>query len=174
MPSITLLHQEDHRLNMYKYIFIITFILFIQACATSHMGTTKPSGTDKVALTSILETEGLDAFKKTLHHIVQERSNNTKQIQHFFVSKYPEGDNQTYMFWQEEKLLWIMYLGSGDEGSWLGVRYPNSGQLIDLSTSVVNTQEEVGGSSYLVTKDWASKHIFDAIIDGDVIVINKE
>lgn len=174
MRPITLLHQEDHRLNMYKTIFIVTFVLFIQACATGHTNTTKPSATHKAALTSILDFEGLDAFTKTLHHIVKERSQNSKQTQHFYVSKYPEATKQTYMFWPEEKLLWIMHLGADDEDSWLGVRYPNSGQLIDLSTSVVDTQQEVGSSSYLVTKEWASKHVFDAIINGDLIVINKD
>jgi hypothetical protein len=77
------------------------------------------------------------------------------------------------MFWLEEKQLWIMTPGGTDEESWLGVRYPSSGELLDLKDDVVDTLDEVGTSTYLVTKDWASERLFDAVINGDLIIVNK-
>lgn len=159
---------------MYKYCFIIVFAFFIQSCVAVQTRTDTGNTEANIQLDSILESEGFDALKQTLNHIVQERSETPNQTQHFFISKYPTGENQTYMFWQEARMLWIMHLGGEDEESWLGVRYPSSGQLIDLNTSVVNTQDEVGGSSYLVTKEWASHRMFDAIIHGDLIIIDKD
>jgi len=152
--------------------FLLLCVLFTQSCATA---APKPSQEEALSSAtqpaSILQAPGFKAFKQTLKHIVSERSPDTQKPQHFFVSKYPKDETLTYMFWQEQNLLWIMNIGSTDEESWLGVRYPSGGQLIDLKASVVNTADEVGGSSFLVTKDWAAARLFDAVVLGDSIVI---
>jgi len=124
-------------------------------------------------LVSIVDSPGFEAFKRTLSHIVKERNPDADRPQYFYVAKHTQNEVITYMFWQEMKLLWIMTLGGLDEESWLGVRYPGSGQLIDLQNSVVSTADEVGSSSYLVTKNWAAERIFEAVIKGDLIIINE-
>lgn len=54
---------------------------------------------------SILDIDGLDAFKMTLSHIIDERNLGAGQAQHFYVAKYDRAKKYTYMFWVEMKLL---------------------------------------------------------------------
>ncbi|TQV78712.1 hypothetical protein FKG94_11835 [Exilibacterium tricleocarpae] len=159
---------------MHKHVFsLFVMLLFIHACATMGASQKNAESPASPPLTSILDSPGLKAFKRTLNQIVLERNPGTGQSQHFFVSKYSENESLAYMFWQEKKLLWIMSLGATDEESWLGVRYPSSGQLIDLKNSVVASVDDVGGSSYLVTKEWAAERLFDTVVHGDLIVISQ-
>ena len=107
-----------------------------------------------------------------MNHIVRERNPDFEQAQHFYVAKFNSAETQTYMFWAEMNLLWIMSVGDIDEESWLGVRYPSGGELIDLKNDVTPTKNDVGRSTYRVTKDWAEKRLFDAVINGDLITVN--
>ena len=158
---------------MYKFTLAIILLFFVAACTTMDVSPESGKAVNTSPLVSILDSPGLEAFKLTLNQIVKERNQGADQPQHFYVSKYSKDENLTYMFWQEKKLLWIMSPGGIDEESWLGVRYPSSGQLIDLKNGVVSSVDKVGSSSYLVTKDWAAERLFDAIIKGDLIIINE-
>jgi len=155
---------------VHKFILIISMIM----CSTSASVTAdvNQKNINTPPLVSIVDSPGFEAFKRTLSHIVKERNPGADKLQHFYVAQYPENGVITYMFWQEMKLLWIMSPGRLDEESWLGVRYPSSGQLIDLQNGVVSTVDEVGSSSYLVTKNWAAARVFEAVVKGDLIIIN--
>ena len=161
-----------------RCIILYSVFLLMSGCANDPITTGKQISTGKVVPStdrvSILDSQGLDAFKNTLVKIVVERNPQDTASQHFYVAKYEEGPEAlTYMFWLEMKLIWIMYVGGETEESWLGVRYPSSGQLIDLTRSVVANSEEVGGSSYLVTRDWAAERLFETFIEGDLLIINQ-
>lgn len=160
------------RKNKYilKYEYVLTVIFFVMtACSVVKPEVEK----DEVnAAISIMDIAGFDAFKVTLNHIVRERNPDFEQAQHFYVAKFNSAETQTYMFWAEMNLLWIMSVGDIDEESWLGVRYPSGGELIDLKNDVTPTKNDVGRSTYRVTKDWAEKRLFDAVINGDLITVN--
>lgn len=155
---------------LYKYILFTCLIFFLSACSTVKPEVEK---TQEVDVVSILDIDGFDAFKVTLSHIVNERNPDAKQTQHFYVAKYDRAESYTYMFWAEMKLLWIMPLGDTDEESWLGVRYPSGGELIDLKSDVALTKNDIGSSTYRVSQDWAEERLFDSVIDGDLIIINQ-
>ncbi len=158
---------------VHKFALTIITIFLTTACVTVDVNLKNQKNTNTPPLVSIVDSPGFEAFKLTLSHIVKERNPGTDKLQHFYVAKYSENEVITYMFWQEMKLLWIMSPGGLDEESWLGVRYPSSGQLIDLQNGVVSTDDEVGSSSYLVTKKWAAKRLFEAFIKGDLIIVNQ-
>lgn len=155
---------------LYKYTLFTCLIFFLSACSTVKPEVEK---TQEIDVISILDIDGFDAFKVTLSHIVNERNPDAKKTQHFYVAKYDRAEGYTYMFWAEMKLLWIMPLGDTDEESWLGVRYPSGGELIDLKSDVALTKNDIGSSTYRVSKDWAEERLFDSVIDGDLIIINK-
>ncbi|MCF6257853.1 MAG: hypothetical protein L3J98_16715 [Gammaproteobacteria bacterium] len=157
-----------------KLILPVVIIFFAVVCTTINANPKAQNNNNATSLISIVDSPGFKSFKLTLSHIVKERNPDANGPQHFYVAKYTKGKAFTYMFWPEMKLLWVMSLGGLDEESWLGVRYPSSGQLIDLQNSVVSTTDKVGSSSYLVTKDWAANRLFDAVIKGDLIVINEK
>ncbi|TVZ41358.1 hypothetical protein P886_0702 [Alteromonadaceae bacterium 2753L.S.0a.02] len=70
--------------------------------------------------------------------------------------------------------LWILSTQEFTNTDWLGVRYPSSGQLLNLKKDVVATKEDVAGSSYLVTNEWAEKKLFDTVVLGDLIIIDTK
>ncbi len=156
-----------------KLVLPIIIMFFAVACTTINADPKIQKNINATPLISILDSPGFASFKLTLSHIVKERNPDANWPQHFYVAKYAKGKAFTYMFWQEMKLIWIMAPGGLDEESWLGIRYPSSGQLIDLQNSVVSTTDKVGSSSYLVTKDWAANRLFDTVIKGDLIIVNE-
>ncbi len=157
----------------HKFALTVMAMFLATSCVTADVNPKNQKNTDIPSLVSIVDSPGFEAFKLTLSHIVKERNPSADKLQHFYVARYPENSVITYMFWQEMKLLWIMSPGGLDEESWLGVRYPSGGQLIDLQNGVVSTVDEVGSSSYLVTKNWAAKRLFETLIKGDLISVNQ-
>lgn len=147
------------------FVLIIFWALTQVACATQP---TPPSP----QLSSIKNHPGFSHFKSTLIAIAQERAPEQKGTHHFFVAKYVATEQVTYMYWLEGRKLWILTPGGTTEESWLGMRYPSGGQLLDVDKDVVATEEEVGGSSYLVAQPWMQQRIYDTVIQGDLIVIN--
>ena len=123
---------------------------------------------------SIKDLESFEAFKSTLSVIVHKWQPDTDKPQHFYVAKYNSNDTVTYMFWQEMKLLWIFFPDDRAKSDWYGIQFPSGGQLLDLTRDVVATAEEIGGSTYLVSKDWASEKLFETVIDGDLIIVEAE
>ena len=75
------------------------------------------------------------------------------------------------MLWREGRKLWIFSLGNDTKESWLSLRYPSAGQLIDLDNGVVENQAQVGSSTYLVSQPWVNQKIFDMVVNGDLIMI---
>lgn len=144
-------------------------ILFISctSCAISE----PVSDSSKV---SILNAPGFNHFENTLRSIIKDRASDLKGVHHFYVARYDKGSTTTHMLWKEGRKLWILTLGDEKEEHWLAARYPSGGQLIDLDSGVVKTEEEVGTSTYLVTQSWANEKVFQAVVNGDLIKINHQ
>jgi len=122
------------------------------------------------------ETKSLKRFKLTLLNIAKERNPEFKLPQHFYLSNYNEDTEASYLYWAEMKLLWIIPIDQTervDNDPWLDIRYPSNGQLIDMKNDVVESNKEVGSSTYLVSKEWAEKRLFESVIEGDLILINN-
>lgn len=130
-----------------------------------------PEATKKI---SIVDLPNFQSFRNNLADIVTERAPKANGKQHFFVSKYSKEVPYTYMFWMESNYLWIIPTQELASTDWLGVRYPASGQLLNLKEDVVATNEEIAGSSYLATKEWAEEKLFDTVVLGDLIVIDPK
>lgn len=123
------------------------------------------------------ETKSLQLFKLTLLNIAKERNPEFKQPQHFYLSSYNKETKASYLYWAEMKLLWIIPITKTeriDNDPWLDIRYPSNGQLIDMKNDVVESNKEVGSSTYLVSKQWAEKRLFETVVKGDLILINKQ
>lgn len=147
---------------------VVCFFISLFGCATAGVAEDQPDG----ATVSILNHSGLEALNTTLAHIVRERTPDAKGAQHFFIAKYKNGSRSSQMLWLEGRKLWMMHIGGETEESWTGLRYPSSGELIDLDTGIVDAQEEIGGSTYLTTRGWAADKVYSAVVNGDLIVIN--
>ncbi|WNO09027.1 hypothetical protein [Teredinibacter sp. KSP-S5-2] len=158
-------HNVKARSGLRLFVLIIFWTLTQAACATQ-------PATPTPQLSSIKDHPGFSHFKSTLIAIAQERAPEQKGTHHFFVAKYVAAEQLTYMYWLEGRKLWILTPGGTTEESWLGMRYPSGGQLLDVDKDVVATEKEVGGSSYLVTQPWMQQRIYDTVVLGDLIKIN--
>jgi len=126
-------------------------------------------------LVSIKDNSGYKHLVTRLKNVMKREG--TSQTNHFFVAKYP-GDGKssiTYMVWREGRRMWILYINGGDDyDSWQGVEFPRGGSHIDFDTDVVATREEVGSSTYLSDQPWVNERVFDAVVNGDLIIIERE
>lgn len=158
----------------YIQLLFLCILCLVASCTNT---STQVAPANELVQKSILDHPHIEHFKATLHHIVAERATNKRNApQHFYVSKYTEESSTTpilYMLWQEEKLIWIFNLGGNTEESWLGLRYPSNGQLISLEEGIVDTQEAVGSSTYLVSKAWAKEVVYQIVVNGDFITTDK-
>ena len=152
---------------------IIASLIAISACTPLPKHST-PTVTPTAPAVSILDNPGLNHFKSALAEVIKEYATTPNPVNHFYISKYPADSTITYMLWKEGRKFWIMSLGNEDEYSWRGVLYPSGGQLLDLDTDVVATQDEVGSSTYLVPQDWINERVYDAVVNGDLIVITTK
>lgn len=155
---------------LFKLLTILNLILLTSCC-----GLSKPNpqtSNQGEQLHSILQHPGFTHLKSTLKLIIEDKASQPDKSQHFFITKYKAGSTITYMFWKEQQLLWIMPLGNETEESWLGIRHPSGGQLIDIKKDVVATHAEIGSSTYLVSQAWVVKRMHDAVINGDLITLN--
>ena len=110
-------------------------------------------------------------FKQLRNNLRTLVKNEDKQCesQHFFVAKYPPDRDFTYMFWREGRALWILELGDGSSRHWESViATPRSGTLINLDKDVV---DDPGTSTYLVGSEWVKNIVFDAVLNGDLVVV---
>lgn len=124
---------------------------------------------------SITSLKGFGAFKITLEKVVERMNADTEKDQHFYIAKYDPKGSVTFMYWSERSLLWEIHPSSDyvTEYDWTSVRYPTGVVFLDLKTDVVLTEEEMGFSTYLVTKAWVADKLFDAVVNGDLVTIKR-
>lgn len=119
---------------------------------------------------SITQHRGFKQLHYQLETLV-ETEGKGRICNHFFFTTYPSGRDFTYMFWREGHALWILELGDANPDHWKSViTTPRSGTRIDLDRDVVN---DPGTSTFLVETSWVKNIIYDAVLNGDLVVINK-
>ncbi len=137
---------------------------------TSQITNAKP----QLAQQSILDHTGIKALKSVLEQIVNTDTPNAQSAQHFFVARYGKNESRTYLYWREQRELRIIPLGGDTEASWAHIKNPSGGQLIDLEEDVVATEADVGSSTYLVSQPWVAQRIYDAVVNGDLIIVEHK
>jgi len=132
----------------------------------------KTAGADE-SRSSILRNPGFKHLFTSLQSLVQSEAQ--VKMNHFFVMKYASAQTFTYMVWREGRMLWILELGSEKPEHWRQVvQFPRGGTRIDLDKNVVPSNKDVGSSTYLVNQAWVNSIVYDAVINGDLIVIEKK
>jgi hypothetical protein len=157
-----------------KYLFAILLLAGTVACMQIQATPVSPEQTTPTKLVSIKQNPGFAHFKAMLALVIEDRAADRNGKHHFYVAHYDVATGITYMLWKEGRKLWILTPGTDEEDTWLGVRYPSGGQLIDLDKHLVDEQIDVGTSTYLVPKAWAHERVYDAVVNGDQIVIELQ
>ncbi len=158
------------RFKLVLVICLAALLSVAQQAAAESVGP-KPDGVEQKLL-SIKKNIGYKHLLDSLQRVVNSKAQTIDN--HFFVAKYPIGQSFTYMFWKEGRYLWMLDIGGDDPGHWRSVEFPSSGEFIQLDHDVVATPEEIGTSAYLVDQAWVNEKLYAAVIDGDLIVVQKQ
>lgn len=75
----------------------------------------------------------------------------------FFIAdvRQEDGQDYSYAYWKQDKSIIILHLPLEEESASYEWLYRKA--RVDLETDVVPTQEDVGGSSFLVDRAWVNK-----------------
>lgn len=152
-----------------RLVLLASTCVLVCSCASSAQKPVQEAAAEP--LVPISQHVGFSAFTATLRHIVKDRRGEDASPQHFYVADFAEGASQTWMFWLETQTLWKVPLGSNDVNSWLSMRYPTGGQIIELPENAVADRESVGSSTYLVTERWAKDALYQTLIKGELVTI---
>ena len=120
-----------------------------------------------------------DFILHSLQRLVDERSKTLEN--HFFVLRKKNGKD--WIYWREGRLLWATDLAPYYEQKgpteiraravWdLRLRTPT--KPIDLDTDVVPTSTDIGGSTYLVTRDFVADIVYECVLDGEILTLQKK
>jgi hypothetical protein len=97
----------------------------------------------------------------------------TNQLDFFFVSpvRKERGEAYAYAYWMTGNSIIILDLPIGKMQDYFWYWYK---ARVDLTTDVVATSEDIGGSTYLVDARWAQDIIHDSLQSGVKVVIQKK
>jgi hypothetical protein len=100
------------------------------------------------------------------------RARGSQKLNHFCAIGYrlPGGSEVAWVLWEEGKAV-ILWEGSADPE--YPVELALSRRYLDLDKDVVATAEEVGSSTYLVTREWVKGITRDCEAHGDKFVVTK-
>ena len=119
---------------------------------------------------SISRHPGFEQLRHNLQALV-EAEGTGRVSQHFFIATYPPDREYTYMLWREGRVLWILDLADEASPRWESViATPRGGTRINLDLDVVGNP---GTSTYLVGTAWVKSIIYDAVLNGDLVVVNR-
>ncbi|MGF1832390.1 hypothetical protein [Photobacterium sanguinicancri] len=114
----------------------------------------------------------LKSHSALIQQISQIITNKSEQLEHhIYLSRYSPSDLTTYVYWHPGKELWILPISTKDNESWAFIQSNANMQRIDLLNHVVDSADDVGSSTFLVDKVWASKRIYDAVVEGEHLTI---
>jgi hypothetical protein len=120
---------------------------------------------------SVRQHPGYGGPEKTLRQLVTRKG--TQRVNHFCVIGYrePGGSEYAWVIWKEGRAL-ILWEPSADP------EYPmslsTSRRFLHLDRDVVASDEEVNGSTYLVTREWVGQLTRDCESHGDTFTVSKE
>lgn len=112
---------------------------------------------------------------KYLQLLVDDQAKNEEN--HFFARSI---DGHDWIFWREGRQLMPTVFEtvvsdqemSADQAWQLRIRYCR--KPIDLDTGVVARKEDIGPSTYKVTRDFVSKVIYECVLNGELVVVKKK
>lgn len=89
------------------------------------------------------------------------RQPKAKGTQHFCVVgyRYDDGALQSWVHWVEGRML-LLWPGSGDP-DYAADALLFSNRQLSLDTDVVATEDDINGSTYLVTRAWVAERLAD-------------
>jgi hypothetical protein len=120
---------------------------------------------------SITQHQAFKHLLASLKSFIQ-NTESQKTRHHFFIAKYPPTRNYTYIFWLEGRGVWNVNVTGETLEHWQSsIEAPSGGAYVDLDTDVV---DDIGTSTYLVSKSWARQVIYDAVLNGDLVIIDKD
>ncbi|MHC9539654.1 MAG: hypothetical protein AB9903_09040 [Vulcanimicrobiota bacterium] len=119
---------------------------------------------------SILIEPGYPQPQKTLERLVSEKG--TEKVNHFHIVGYrsADGDDLAWVYWVEGRALILWEPTASPE---YPVSLSTSRRYLRLDKDVVSSEEDVHGSTYLVTRAWADSVIKDCIKNGSHFVVRR-
>jgi hypothetical protein len=123
------------------------------------------------SLFSIHQHPGYSEPQKSLELLV--RTQGTRRLNHFCVIGYrePSGYEYAWVHWEEGKAL-ILWEPAADPAR--PEPLSTARRFLRLDRDVVASEEHLGGSSYLVTRQWVSRVTSDCKAHGDKFKISKQ
>ena len=151
-----------------KLLLSAMFVVFGVAGCLAQGGTYD----DAVKTASIYESPDYYDPLPALKEVVAEKAKSRRNT--FYVSRvyfFDNGANHAMVYWKEGRalILWEPYLTGTErkhELVW-------SRRFLSLDKDVVPTLNDVGGSNYLVTREWARRTIQKCVRYGEKFVIYK-
>ena len=120
-----------------------------------------------------------DFILQSLQRLVDERSKVTEN--HFFILRKEDGED--WIYWREGRLLWSTDLAPYYEKKgpteiraraiW-DLRLRTPWKPIDLDSGVVSKREDIGTSTYLVSKDFVADIVYDCVLDGELLTLQRK
>ena len=109
------------------------------------------------------------SFDKFMTHLVRGEKTAPSLNSFFVAEKFEKTEGEFWIYWpQKRALLLIGWPAQDCKSPALLVR-----RRLDLTKDTVKSDADAGGSTYLVTEEWASKVIFAAAKDGYQVTIQK-
>ena len=122
------------------------------------------------AFFSVRKHAGYPAPERALEELVAQKG--TVPSNHFCVVGYrrSSGDDHAWVHWKEGRVL-VLWEPAAD------VKYPasltTSRRFLNLDRDVVDSEADVKGSTYLVTRAWVKQVADDCTRNGDQFVVNR-
>lgn len=122
------------------------------------------------SLFSIRQHSGYPEPGKSLELLV--RTHGTRRTNHFCVigRRVPGSFEHAWVHWKEGRAL-ILWEPTSDPS--YQRRLSGSRRYLDLDRDVVASKEEIGGSNYLVTREWVNQITSQCDAHGDKFVVLK-
>jgi len=146
---------------------LLAYLLPIALCLT---WTGQALAQEELGFFSVREHLGYTEPEKSLELLVRTRG--TRRQNHFCVIGYrePSGYEYAWVRWEEGKAL-ILWEAAADASQ--PSPLSTSRRFLRLDKDVVASEEQLNGSTYLVTREWVNRVTRDCESHGDKFVVSK-
>jgi len=98
------------------------------------------------------------------------------EVDYFYITpvSHENGRNYSKAYWMSGNAILLLTLPVDESDEPLAYDWWNNGPgMIDLSTGIVPTPEEIGSSTYLTNVQWVEEVILNSLSNGTKIVVKK-
>ena len=164
-----------------KTLKLLLLVLICSWClstvASNAQETADADAKGKIENIKLSENPGFKYFIEALKMYANTYEPNLKGKNNFYVTTYQYNlqtieTSKAYILWKEARRFLIFDIGDENRENWMGLTLPQSGANLHLDHDVVATVEEVGSSTYLVDQAWVNEKAFDALVNGNHIVLD--